>query len=108
MKAGAAGAAGALVTAGATHVFGDAVCVFADAGLEPIGAEIGSADTVLRLGCICCCGAPGPYVAGGIGVVFFGSDMNGSTSPGRFGVTPGESRRRMCGVIMTTSSVLFF
>jgi hypothetical protein len=28
--------------------------------------------------------------------------------PGRFGVTPGESRRTMCGVIMMTSSVFCF
>ena len=36
------------------------------------------------------------------------SNGNGSTNPGRFGVTPGESRRTMYGVIITTSSVLFF
>ena len=43
----------------------------------------------------------------GVGTTFFCSigGRYGSVIVGRFGVTPGESLRRISGVIMTTSSV---
>src|SRR3954447_26817882 len=56
--------------------------------------------------------APGVTTnAGGGGAIdFFSSsgDMKGSPNFGSALVTPGEPSRRICGVIMTTSSVRFF
>jgi hypothetical protein len=102
-----AGAAGTGAAGAFAHVFAEVAIEFGG-GVDAAGAT-GAFDTTLRVGDIGCCGPDvGPYVGGGIGIVLFGGGMNGSSNPGRVGVTPGESRRRMCGVIMTTSSVLFF
>ena len=64
--------------------------------------------TTVRVGPAGESGIPPEKAGGGIGIVRVGAGRNGSTSPGRLGVTPGESRRRMYGVIITTSSVVFF
>src|SRR3954470_12755306 len=71
------------------------------AATAAVGAAAGAFDEV---------GAPGVNAAGGGAIDFFSSmgDMNGSPNFGSALVTPTEPSRRICGVIMTTSSVRFF
>ncbi len=72
------------------------------------GAEAGALLTTVRAGPAGASGAAPENAGPGIGIVRVGCSRNGSERPGRFGVTPGESRCMMCGVIITTSSVVFF
>ena len=99
---------------GAAGVFAVATC---GAGLPAVaiceaGAEAGAATGVLlttvRAGPAGASGDAPENAGPGIGIVRVGCARNGSERPGRFGVTPGESRCMMCGVIITTSSVVFF
>ena len=50
----------------------------------------------------------GPTHGGGGGSVFFGTGRKGSIILGNPGAAPVESRRMMCGVIITTSSLCSF
>ena len=71
-----------------------------------LAARCGSSRAPPAAGCSAVTGVVN--AGGGGGRAATARGRNGSTRPGRFGVTPGESRRTMCGVIITTSSVAFF
>ena len=104
--AGATAATGATGAMGAVGLSAVAICE-AGAEVDATGA-FGALLTTVRVGPAGEFGATLENAGAGIGIVRVGASRNGSTRAGRFGVTPGESRRTMCGVIITTSSVLFF